>query len=200
MDSTRHNEGMDDPLALRLVGTVRAGRTGLTDAFATPASLTAWVREQDLDPYLDPAAFTADEEVRRRIVSLRQAVRALFARAVAPQDPSSADAGVLPSLPEALEQVNHAAAPLVRRLRWREGWVREAGAAVESDGERLAAALANATIDFFAGPLAEQVRVCPAPRCVLYFIRRHPRQEWCSVACGNRARAARFYHQSRTST
>ena len=32
-----------------------------------------------------------------------------------------------------------------------------------------------------------------APGCVLYFIKDHPRREWCSTACGNRARAARHY-------
>ena len=34
------------------------------------------------------------------------------------------------------------------------------------------------------------VRACYAPGCVLYFMKTHPRREWCSVACGNRVRAA----------
>ena len=37
------------------------------------------------------------------------------------------------------------------------------------------------------------VRACEAPSCVLYFVRTHPRQEWCSPSCGNRARVARHY-------
>lgn len=78
----------------------------------SPASegLTAWVRDQDLSPYLDTAAFIADESVR----------------------------GQIP----------------------RYGCARHRAACFIS-------------------------------------IKRHPRQEWCSVACGNRARAARHYQQHR---
>jgi predicted RNA-binding Zn ribbon-like protein len=43
------------------------------------------------------------------------------------------------------------------------------------------------------------LRACRAPGCVLYFVRDHPRQEWCSVTCGNRARAARHYRRLRAS-
>ncbi len=187
-------KGMDDdPLALRLASTIRARRGGLTDAFATVDGLTAWVRGQDLSPYLDTATFTADERIRVSTVALRQAVRALFAEAVSPHPPSPADSGALPPLPEALALVNSAAAPMHRRLVWSDAPEQH----LEVHGDRLAAALANAAVDFFAGPGLPQVRVCPAPRCVLYFVKRHPRQEWCSVACGNRARAARHYHRDR---
>lgn len=186
-------KGMDDPLALRLAGTIRARRSGLTDAFATVDGLTAWVRDQDLSPYLDTAAFTADERIRVGTVALRQAVRALFAKAVSPHPPSPADAGALPPLPEALALVNSAAAPTRRRLEWSHAPEEH----LEVHGDHLSSALANAAIDFFAGPDLSRVKVCPAPRCVLYFVKRHPRQEWCSVACGNRARAARHYHRDR---
>ncbi|KAB2351705.1 CGNR zinc finger domain-containing protein [Actinomadura rudentiformis] len=188
---------MSDPLTLRFASTIRARRSGLTDALATPEGLTTWVRDQDLSPYLDTSTFTADEPVREQTVDLRQAVRALFAQAVAPTPPSTADAAALPPFPDALALVNATAAPLSRQLEWRDTWQERVDPTVEGDGARLGAALANAAIDFFAGPLPAQVRVCPAPRCVLYFIKRHPRQEWCSVACGNRARAARHYQQHR---
>jgi hypothetical protein len=36
-----------------------------------------------------------------------------------------------------------------------------------------------------------------APRCVRYFVKVHGRQEFCQPSCGNRARAARFYHRQR---
>ncbi|HVT68684.1 MAG TPA: CGNR zinc finger domain-containing protein, partial [Trebonia sp.] len=42
------------------------------------------------------------------------------------------------------------------------------------------------------------LRACHAPGCVLYFLKTHPRREWCSVACGNRARAARHYQSVRS--
>jgi predicted RNA-binding Zn ribbon-like protein len=38
----------------------------------------------------------------------------------------------------------------------------------------------------------------PAPtNHSLYFVKRHPRREWCSAGCGNRARVARHYHRHR---
>ena len=33
--------------------------------------------------------------------------------------------------------------------------------------------------------------------CVQYFVKDHPRREWCSAACGNRARVARHYTKRR---
>jgi predicted RNA-binding Zn ribbon-like protein len=42
------------------------------------------------------------------------------------------------------------------------------------------------------GQLQPDLRACGAPGCVLMFVKDHPRREWCSVACGNRARQARL--------
>ena len=49
----------------------------------------------------------------------------------------------------------------------------------------------------FGGPDRLLIRSCPAPGCVLYFLREHPRREWCSTTCGNRVRAARHYDRSK---
>jgi predicted RNA-binding Zn ribbon-like protein len=59
------------------------------------------------------------------------------------------------------------------------------------------AQVAEQAIELFGGPDASRLRACYAPGCVLYFIAAHPRREWCSVACGNRARAARHYGKIR---
>ena len=40
------------------------------------------------------------------------------------------------------------------------------------------------------------VRTCQAPSCGFFFFGR-PDQEWCSIPCGNRARAARHYARRR---
>jgi predicted RNA-binding Zn ribbon-like protein len=58
-------------------------------------------------------------------------------------------------------------------------------------------ALAADTIRLLTGPERDEIRACGAPGCVLVFLRRHPRREWCSAACGNRARQARHYARSR---
>jgi predicted RNA-binding Zn ribbon-like protein len=52
-------------------------------------------------------------------------------------------------------------------------------------------------VDILTGPAATRLRACYAPGCVLYFVKAHPRREWCSDACGNRVRAARHYQRSR---
>ncbi|MGW4355363.1 CGNR zinc finger domain-containing protein [Nocardia sp. NPDC004582] len=191
---------MVDPLALRLANTIRATSRGLTDAFGTAESTREWLvaNAANVAMYVDLEAYLPTEDDRAALVELRQQVRALFAEYVAPHPPSSADATVLPAFPESLAAVNHAAAPALRLLEWdSEGQRLEYRLLTETELDTVKAGLADAVIEFFGGPQAEQIRVCPAPRCVRYFVKSHPRQEWCSVACGNRARAARHYAQHR---
>ncbi|MFC9993586.1 CGNR zinc finger domain-containing protein [Nocardia sp. NPDC127526] len=191
---------MADPTALRLANTIRATSGGLTDAFATTDSVRDWLTANapELGEFLDPATFVPTEQDRAALVELRQHVRALFAKAVAPEPPSGADASALPPFPEALAALNAAAAPLVRELHWDAAGPSLRTRLLTTDElHTVKAVLADAAIEFCTGPTLPQVRVCPAPRCVLYFLKGHPRQEWCSVACGNRARAARHYHQHR---
>jgi predicted RNA-binding Zn ribbon-like protein len=57
-------------------------------------------------------------------------------------------------------------------------------------------AIADNAIEVFGGPLREQLRACPGPNCILYFLT-DGRREWCSKQCGNRARAARHYAKNR---
>ncbi|WP_460370149.1 CGNR zinc finger domain-containing protein, partial [Actinocorallia lasiicapitis] len=106
--------------------------------------------------------------------------------------PSRADASALPPFDQALALVNACAEPVSRRISWTAEGPRALSGPADRD---VRAVLADAAIDFFTGPDLAELRVCPAPRCVLYFLKRHPKQEWCSVACGNRARAARYYAQ-----
>ncbi|MEU4464173.1 CGNR zinc finger domain-containing protein [Streptomyces sp. NPDC024017] len=149
----------------------------------------------------DCAGFAADAAQLVAVRELRAAVRALFARAVRPGRPSPADAARLMPLPEAVRHLNEAAArtPTVPVLDWPE----EAAPAVHqrpvSPGGDLTAALAHAVIAFLASPDRDRLRACHAPRCVRYFLKEHPRQEWCKPSCGNRARVAR-HHQRHKAT
>ncbi|MGJ6962569.1 CGNR zinc finger domain-containing protein [Streptosporangium sp. G11] len=187
--------------ALEFVSTVRATRAGLTDTLADVEGMTAWGRAHAAQLGITPD-FVASEELRREVVELRQAVRALFARAVGPRAASSADAHRLPGFAESLDLVNAAAlaAPPAVRLEWPDEGAplaRTVPADGTTESARIRAALAASAIELLAGPQRERLRTCPAPRCVLYFLKDHARQEWCSVGCGNRARAARHYHQHR---
>jgi predicted RNA-binding Zn ribbon-like protein len=54
----------------------------------------------------------------------------------------------------------------------------------------FAAAVARSAIELSAADQGE-LSVCGAPSCGMLYLRSHPRQQWCSPACGNRARVAR---------
>lgn len=195
----------DTRLTLGLALTIRHdGQGGVADDLDTTEGLTRWVREHpSVIGGVPDDLWQADAATLAAVRSLRAAVRALLAHAVRPGEPSPADAGRLPPVTEALERLNAAAAavPTMPVLEWREG-----GAPVSTDWpatpagtgpDTLAAALARAAIGFLAGPGLSSLRACHAPRCVRYFLKEHPRQEWCTPSCGNRARVARHHERHR---
>ncbi|MET9574048.1 CGNR zinc finger domain-containing protein [Streptomyces massasporeus] len=216
----------DARLALDLALTIRHdGNGGVTDDLTDPAGLTEWVRahaellpgtatERADDHCEGPATGTAPQSAEgagggstadaaqlASVRELRAVVRALFARAVRPGDPSPADAARLMPPEEAVRHLNEAAArtPTVPVLDWPEDATPLVHhTPVRTTGD-LAAALAHAVIAFLAGPDRDRLRACHAPRCVRYFLKEHPRQEWCKPSCGNRARVAR-HHQRHKAT
>ncbi|MGA4837970.1 CGNR zinc finger domain-containing protein [Streptomyces sp. G45] len=193
-------------LTLDLALTIRHdGQGGVADDLDTPDGLTAWVRGHAaaLPEALAAPRYRADAAALERVRSVRAAVRALFAQAVRPEEPSGADARRLPPLADAVARLNEAAAlvPTVPVLTWPPGGeplVHETPAPAPAPGtaDLLEAALARAALAFLTGPDRTRLRACHAPRCVRYFLKDHPRQEWCKPSCGNRARVAR--HQART--
>lgn len=190
-------------LALEFAVTLRHdGHGGVADDLAGPEGLAVWVRERSA--LLDCAAGPAlpDEALHTAVRELRAAVRSLFARAVRPGPPSSADAHRLLPEEEALRRLNAAAAlvPTAPRLSWEPGAppvVRHHPTGSPASADRIVAALARAALDFFTGPDRALLRACPAPRCVRYFVKDHARQEWCTPSCGNRARVARHHERRR---
>ena len=58
-------------------------------------------------------------------------------------------------------------------------------------GGTIAAVLARETLVLIAGSQAQLLRRCPAPSCGMFYLARRRDQNWCTVGCGNRARAAR---------
>ncbi|WP_406481185.1 CGNR zinc finger domain-containing protein [Streptomyces sp. NBC_01615] len=191
----------DARLALDLALTIRHdGHGGVADDLTDPAGLTAWVQAHaDVLPGAD--RFVADPVALTAVRDVRAAVRALFARAVRPGEPSPADAARLLPVPQAVECLNTAAelVPTVPVLSWAEDAdpvVRQE--AVGADAP-LPALLARAAVTFLASPDRQRLRACHAPRCVRYFIKEHPRQEWCKPSCGNRARVARHHERHKKS-
>ncbi|MEV0842891.1 CGNR zinc finger domain-containing protein [Actinocatenispora sera] len=188
-------------LSLALSGTLRHdGAGGVADDLADVPGLASWLRAEaePLRSYLGGVG-TADEPTRAAVVSVRLAMRSLFAEAVRPEPPSRADAHALLPSPVALDRLNLAAAavPVHPVLGWPDAAAPTVAWRGEPDDERsrLAAGLARAAIEFLSSPNLDQLRACQAPRCVRYFVRSSPRQQWCRPSCGNRARVARHYQR-----
>jgi predicted RNA-binding Zn ribbon-like protein len=187
-------------LAFALAATIRHdGNGGVADLLATPADADAWVEQhEDLVAEVLGRSFEGAEDPRDELVRIRSAVRALFARAVAPRPPSTADADRLMNAAAALRMVNRAADRLgTTQLDWPddgEPITRWAGRTDDSVA-LLVGAVGRSAIDFLAGPDRARLRACPAARCVKYFLQDDPRQTWCSPSCGNRERVNRHYRR-----
>ncbi|MEA2266470.1 MAG: hypothetical protein QOE27_2053 [Solirubrobacteraceae bacterium] len=178
----------DGPPAVELHNTLYAAPGGLVDGLANPDQARAWIdavaRRLPI-PGVPPGPDPAIED----LVALRAAVRVALRAAVdgGPQDP-----GVL-------EAINRASrrAPRSPTVESRP----DAGAGRGTDfhgasrADIIIAALAGDAVDLLTGP--DRLGSCRAPGCVLIFLRDHPRREWCSDACGNRARQARHYERRR---
>ena len=211
-------------LAFALAATIKHdGRGGVADLLATPTEAAAWLADnQHLvtevlgrppagpEPARGAISGTKlatggeflpenrgvgkDEALWRELVEVRRAVRALFARAVAPGAPSKADADRLMDADVAVRAVNRAAERLgARELEWPAGGEPVLRWAGRTDD--LIAAVGRSTIEFLTGPDRGRLRACPAARCVKYFLQDDPRQTWCSASCGNRERVNRHYRK-----
>jgi predicted RNA-binding Zn ribbon-like protein len=139
-----------------------------------------------------------DERLHGELVRVRRAVRALFARAVAPGAPSKADAHRLMDADAALRMINRAAGCLgAQKLAWEEGGEPVVGwdGGTADRVKLVMGAVGWSTIEFLRGPDRVRLRACPAARCVKYFLQDDPRQLWCSASCGNRERVNRHYRK-----
>jgi len=198
MDVTRLTGGgaptLGEPLPIELANATYAVRGRPQDGLRTVEHFAAWLR--DMRPRLavpvadaDLAAVTDADLAAAR--ELRGAIRELAHAAVTGDRPD----------PGALEVLNR----LVRTApRWRElRWDGDPHAEARSASRPVTAALAGiaeGAVELFSGPDRGELRACQGPGCVLYFLKDHPRREWCSAGCGNRARAARHYDRTRRSS
>lgn len=168
-----------EPLPVELANTTYAVRGKVQDGLTTVEQLAALLPEL-------PLPGEADLVVARE---LRDAIRALAGAAVSSARPPEA----------AVEVLNKHArtAPRWRELRWDAGPSAVPYSTVTGVAGALSS-IAQEAVDLFSGPLLDDLRACHAPGCVLFFVKDHPRREWCSAGCGNRARAARHYDKVRS--
>ncbi len=152
------------------------------DQLGTPRLATQWLVTRGLAP--------ADAELHEvcagRLRSLREQVRALF---VARVDRSPAPSTALALINDALTRV-----PTASLLRWDPdlGLHRTAAHPTDQIVDHALGTLAADAADLLTGPDAERLTACGSPPCTRYLLRAG-RRTWCSVRCGDRARAARAY-------
>ena len=178
----------DEPLAVELHNTLYARSGKLVDGLTTARSARAW-----LDALADrlPPQGRGRLPTRPELIQLRDRVREVLHAALDGETFSR------PSL-DAINRIS-ADAPRSPVARWRPAGPPVADVDVHgaSRAEVLLAVIAADTIELVTGPRREALRACGAPGCVLLFVKDHPRREWCSAACGNRARQARYYARTR---
>ena len=173
----------DEPRPVLLMNTIWANRSQLHDDLTTVGGLR------------DFLGVPAGEDDLRAFRELRQALRDLAG--VLTGDTREIAQGR--DLERAVAEVNRAArsAPQWPQLAVRDGELvrhKESEGSL-ADSER--ASIAAEAVELFTGESRALLRACHAPGCVLYFVKDHPRREWCSPSCGNRVRAARHYRRNR---
>jgi predicted RNA-binding Zn ribbon-like protein len=174
----------DEPPAVELYNTLYVFGGQAIDGLADRDGLNQWLAA--LGPRLPVAAKEVDTRRLGEFVGLRAAVRdALDAVSSGRRVPAAAT-----------RALNAAAARDPHSLE-----LTGAGAAVHHHGGNATdvalAALASDAIALVAGPQATKLHACGAPSCVLMFLGTDRRRDWCSTACGNRARQARHYARVR---
>lgn len=180
----------DEPIAVELHNTIYAVTGTVVDGLEDAGAARAWI-ERIAERLPEGRDRTGPWPTRDELVELRGAVRTALAAALAGAAPDAA----------ALERINEASAraPRSAMAEWRPD--ADPVAATEFHGASRAdiviGALAADAIDLLTGPRRRDLRACGAPGCVLVFLKHHPRREWCSNTCGNRARQARHYRRTR---
>jgi predicted RNA-binding Zn ribbon-like protein len=176
-------------LALDLADTLVAARPeAFVDHLGDAAQLSRWLELEG--EWLGPVR-ESEAPALAEVHKLREAIRGLFFAAA--RD----------------EALPLAAARVVNRFGAGAAWHRQLDLSdqsaprltyTRSRGSRASqvlAAIAEAAIDFLAGPDRQRLRICAAPSCGMFYLERKAGHLWCSVSCGNRARVARHYRRSK---
>jgi predicted RNA-binding Zn ribbon-like protein len=176
---------LGQPLALDLANSLARIKPGvMRELLASDDDLDRWLARQaerlpDVDPGSDRLAAFRE---------LRDTLHEALSAAAAGDPPPARAAAAL----------NDASARSDGHLRLRvdDGTPKAKLAGSGTALDRALSTVARSAIEVLASPDRERLRICSAPSCGFFFFGR-PDQEWCSVPCGNRARAARHYAKRR---
>lgn len=192
---------LGEPLPVELMNTVWADRDRVHDALADPAEALAWLRAAAARTELPASDISAPIRAAEAgtlisdLRDLREALRQLAADVTDDPRPGSRPAADRAAAVSTINRVA-AVAPAWPELSWPDD-----GPATSQIRTRTPAAqallslIAAQAVTLFTNPGQPPLRACLAPGCVLFFVQHHPRREWCSSGCGNRARVARHYRR-----
>lgn len=184
----------DEPAPVRYMNTIWADTRGVHDELTDAMALRDWLAAVTNCERTDLGRATQDEFTGA--LRLRDGLRRLAAHCTADGRPAAQSP--VTEIDEAVRIVNSLLADLPRtQLVIRDGQLHSVNARHASPIRSSLADLGHQAIGLLTGPGAVKPSACHAPGCVLYFVKSHPRREWCSEACGNRARAARHYRRTR---
>jgi predicted RNA-binding Zn ribbon-like protein len=178
-------EWLGQPLALDLANSLpRIRPDGTRDLLASDDDLDGWLaRQADRLPRVGRgsdrlAAFRELRDTVHEALSAAAAGRPLPRHAIGALNAASA------------RSEGHL------RLRVQDGTPKTELAGSGTPLDRTLSTIARSAIELLASPDRGRLRTCSAPSCGFFFLGR-PDQEWCSIPCGNRARAARHYARQR---
>ncbi|SFB16016.1 Conserved protein containing a Zn-ribbon-like motif, possibly RNA-binding [Amycolatopsis marina] len=187
----------EEPAPVRLMSTIWADRGGVHDSLRTIGDLRAWLTAVHEPDDGDPGGWELTRRDVDRFRTLRDALRRLAALLTEDSRPAAESATT--DLGRAVADVNHTVTQATTwpQLDLDEGRLRRRTTGTATPATRSLATIATDAVELFTGEDRLLLRACYAPGCVLYFVKDHPRREWCCTACGNRARAARHYQRHR---
>jgi predicted RNA-binding Zn ribbon-like protein len=181
----------EEPLPIELINTEYAANGRLRDGLSEPSHLAHWLaahRDRFTTQLSDEVLNTVDRRHLTEFRSVRQAVRGLVVATVEGQHPAPADVATLNRASRSTSWWPYLVWPPTGPPHLHLATSQEPVLAALSE-------IAQVTIRILGGSDNELVRACRAPGCMLFYFRSHPRREWCSAACGNRARVARHYRK-----
>ncbi|MGW0086509.1 CGNR zinc finger domain-containing protein [Streptomyces sp. NPDC003393] len=194
---------LGEPLPIELMNTVSVAHGQTQDALETDAGAATWLNavahrfQAEGAIHLEPLDADQARPAAEHLRELRSALRHLAAEAT--DDPRPAATTPPLTRTEAVAVLNN------RSQVWPQlSWPVDAGPTRAYHGPGTAQDLAvqfiaHQAVELFTGPDHDRLRPCLAPNCLLFFVKNHPRREWCSPVCGNRVRVARHYRRHRTS-
>jgi predicted RNA-binding Zn ribbon-like protein len=176
------------------MNTIWADTRGVHDELTDATALREWLGTATGYDSIELGEASQDE--LNDALLLRDSLRRLAAYSTRDARPSAQSP--VTEIDEAVDAVNRLLTNRPRTLLAVSGGQLHAVSAQRASPTRCALAdLGHDALELLTGPRAVDLRACNAPHCVLYFVKSHPRREWCSETCGNRVRAARHYQRTR---